>query len=305
MKYITIYLDAVAARGCVAGTVKLYREELRRADRFFTARAIADEKAITERDILDYLEYLKACLSPHQYYKEVTGLKRYLLFCEARGLIFYSPMADIESPKRVRLTKPIFQQEEITAILGRIGSDNDADIRNHAMLMVGYSSTLRPGEVTRLKLQDIDWSNRLLFIEQSKNRKDRIVPVGQEALDAVAKYLADVRPKYIRQETHSILFITMRHGHRMEVHTYQQSLLLTLQRYNIPQFYPGLMRPSGATHLLQNGASTIHIQKLLGHSTITTTEEYLRIGAQDVKKQMETRHPRTKWKDAIREIVNI
>jgi hypothetical protein len=171
MKYITIYLDAVAARGCVAGTVKLYREELRRADRFFTARAIADEKAITERDILDYLEYLKACLSPHQYYKEVTGLKRYLLFCEARGLIFYSPMADIESPKRVRLTKPIFQQEEITAILGRIGSDNDADIRNHAMLMVGYSSTLRPGEVTRLKLQDIDWSNRLLFIEQSKNRK--------------------------------------------------------------------------------------------------------------------------------------
>ena len=155
-----------------------------------------------------------------------------------------------------------------------------------------YSSALRPREVYCLKLTDIDFNTGLLFIEQSKGQKDRIVPVGKVALSWLSKYINEVRPLFIKNQNHDYVFIQQREGKPLNRYTLYTAIQTTLVAFGLPAIKPYSIRSTAATALLQNGMSIEYISKLLGHSELRTTEIYLRVEIHTLEKIFNEKHPR-------------
>jgi len=165
-------------------------------------------------------------------------------------------------------------------------------IKGKAIIELAYSSALRPREVYELKIPDIDFKPGLLFIEQSKNKKDRVVPVGMKAMAWTKKYLQEVRPRYIKDKSHSYLFISHKTGERLTVYGVRWAIQESLRRSGNKPIKPYSLRVTSATHLLLNGMNIVYISKLLGHSIIKTTRGYLHVDLKQLKREINAKHPR-------------
>ena len=150
---------------------------------------------------------------------------------------------------------------------------------------LAYSSALRPRELYNLKITDIDFKRGLLFIEQSKNNKDRIVPVGKTALFWIEKYITEVRPRYIHNKTHNYVFISHKTGEKLTVYGIRWAIQETLRLSGFKPIKTYSLRSTAATALLLNGMSIVYISKLLGHSDIRTTQIYLHIKTIQLQKE--------------------
>lgn len=182
--------------------------------------------------------------------------------------------------------------EEMDYVLSRIRTDSALCLKGKAMLELAYSSALRPWELYNLKISDIDFKKGLLFVEQSKNRKDRVVPVGNNALYWVKRYFTEVRPRYVRDSSEDYVYISHKTGRKLSVWGVRWAIQQTLRLSGFPPFKPYVVRASAATALLINGMSVAHIRKLLGHAELRTTQIYLNIQTHELKQLLETRHPR-------------
>jgi len=149
-------------------------------------------------------------------------------------------------------------------------------LKGRAIIELAYSSALRPRELYNLKITDIDFKKGLIFIEQSKNMKDRIVPVGKTALYWVEKYLRVVRPQYIKGKKHGYVFISHKTGEQLTRFGIRSVIRETLRKSGFPPIKPYSIRSTAATALLLNGMNIAYISALLGHVDIKTTQTYLR-----------------------------
>ena len=177
-------------------------------------------------------------------------------------------------------------------ILSQLRTDTSLCLKGKAMLELAYSSALRPRELYNLKISDIDFKKGLLFLEQSKNRKDRIVPVGSYALHWVKRYLTEIRPRYVKDTREDTVFISHKTGRKLSVWGIRWAIQQTLRLSGFTPFKPYAVRASAATALLVNGMSVAHIRKFLGHTELRTTQIYLNIETREIKKILEERHPR-------------
>ncbi len=173
-------------------------------------------------------------------------------------------------------------------------------IKGKAIIELAYSSALRPREVYEMKIPNIDFKQGLLFIEQSKNRKDRIVPVGMKALAWIEKYLKEVRPRYIKDKSHSYVFINHKTGERLTVWGVRWAIQESLRRSGNKPIKPYSLRVTSATHLLLNGMNIVYISKLLGHSSIKTTRGYLHIDLKQLKQEIKAKHPRVRMEEYLK-----
>ena len=174
-------------------------------------------------------------------------------------------------------------------------TDNVFGIRNKAMLELLYSSGLRAAELASLRMQDVELKRGLVKVT-GKGNKQRIVPVGQKAVDAIRNYLA-VREELRSEHSGDVLFLS-KSGRALD----SRQIYRLLQAYirlvaNDKGFSPHTLRHSFATHLLAGGADLRAIQEMLGHSNLSTTEVYTHVTMEEVMKQYQKAHPRAKDED--------
>lgn len=293
MSYIKVFLEYLQANHYSKSTVKAYEYLLKNMRSYFTKRGIGEVEGINEDKINEYLKTLKTDNCQSRYYIiKVQRITKYFRFLEDESIIFYSPIRDVDLRKPARHSYPTLSKNEIENILSSINTGTTLGVKAKAILELAYSSALRPREIYNLKTTDIDFKNGILFIEQSKNRKDRKVPVGETALYWIKKYIEEVRPGYIKAEKHGYVFINHKTGGKLTRYGIRSAIQRTLAKNKLPPVKPYSLRSTAATALLLNGMSIAYISALLGHSDIRTTQIYLKVKTHQLKQVLLEHHPR-------------
>jgi len=293
MFYVQTFLDHLAEIHYQSKTIRDYRYLLNRLESFCLQQQVTDITAVNEGMIRDFLiSVSNGNPNRKSVYIKICRLRKYFQFLEDKGYLFLPP--DIEQPVRAPPSAPRdhCRSENMGDVLSRIRTDSALRLKGKAMLELAYSSALRPRELYNLKISDIDFKKGLLFLEQSKNRKDRIVPVGRNALYWIRQYLTEVRPRYVKGNSDDTVFISHKTGRKLSVWGVRWAIQETLRLSGLTPFKPYTVRASAATALLVNGMSVAHIRKLLGHTELRTTQIYLNIKTREIKKILEERHPR-------------
>ena len=253
-----------------------------------TCKAVSDETVTTFiHEILDMLS-----LTPGWKYVALLYLKRYFAFLVERSLIFYPPFVPAKKPRYRSGSYKALEKGNLQNLLDEFPTDKDSDIMAKAILELGYSAALRPGEIRRLKIEDIDYQRRMLFIEQSKGKKDRTVPVGEIALRWLRRYVREVRPDYLKDSCERRIFIGMRTGQALSDRAFTEFLSYRLKRAGFEHFSPHQLRASAATHMVEEGLDAGHLQQILGYQRLNTTKIYVQLQTDSLKKVLATAHPR-------------
>ncbi len=208
------------------------------------------------------------------------------------GRLLSDPTRHLASPRRPQHLPRALKTGDVSRLLRSLESDTLLGLRDRALVELLYGSGIRRKEAAGIKLADLDLDGRELLVREGKGRKDRMVPLGKKAKEALAHYLEVARPKLLRGEDEGSVFI----GRRGQPLSGGQIThrVAELGRRILLDLSPHVLRHSCATHLLRGHADIRHIQKLLGHASLSTTERYTKVDLQDLRKVIQRCHPREK-----------
>lgn len=236
---------------------------------------------------LDDTEYSAASVA--RKLSAVKHLSRFLL-AEKRIKNDFTEL--LSAPKLVRHLPDTLSPGEVDSLLDAPSRHSAQGLRDRAFLELMYSSGLRVSELCNLSLQDLDMDDGFLRVQAGKRGKDRLIPVGGKALEALSLYLHNGRPQMVRAKSGSDLFISNR-GTALSRKTIWYWIKEYANRAGIQKpVKPHLLRHSFATHLLSNGADLRAIQEMLGHADIGTTEIYTKVDRERLLDAHAKFHPR-------------
>lgn len=281
-------------RGLSKNTLAGYRRDLDQAAEFFAQRGAAGwrqvngDQASTWIRSLSGRDYTVASLA--RKLSALRGLARYLVRENVREDDF---TALLSSPKPARRMPGTLTEDEIARLLGAVTGGDARALRDRALLELFYSSGLRVSELAGLMLQQVDLEHGFLRVF-GKGAKERVVPVGGKAAEALAVYLAAGRPQLVKPRTGSQLFLNKNGAALSRV-----MLWMIVKKYAkragiAKSVKPHALRHSFATHLLTGGADLRAIQEMLGHSSISTTQIYTAVEPQRLVEHHAKYHPRNK-----------
>lgn len=231
----------------------------------------------------------------HQFH-QVHAVRAFCRWLTRHGYLNYNPVAILERVHMGRpAPQPVLTAKEAELLLSQPDINKGEGLRDRAILEVLYSTGLRRSEASEIEINDIDINNKTLFVRAGKGNKERLVPLGQRAIEWILSYLTEVRTPWAAsnpQERH--LFLNA-HGKALNSNS-----ITSLTRKYI--FAAGitkkgashLLRRTMATQMLNNGAEVKVIQQILGHSNIDTTTLYTRVSFAELKKVYERTHPQNK-----------
>ncbi|MBU1043709.1 MAG: tyrosine-type recombinase/integrase [Candidatus Omnitrophica bacterium] len=227
---------------------------------------------------------------------KLSTLRKYFRYLVKQKEVLLDPTINIELPRsRDYLPKDILTMQEAENLLD-LPDKTILGIRDKAILELLYSSAIRRKELCDLELYDINLKDKTIHIRTPKNRRDRIVPIGNKAKEAIERYLLTSRVLLTKNTKEKAVFLTFT-GKRIRKETLNYMVKKYSKQMKInKKITPHCLRHSCATHLLQNGSNLVIIQKILGHSRISTTEIYTRIVPEDLKLAINKYHPRWRMK---------
>jgi integrase/recombinase XerD len=275
-------------------TVEGYQRDLCQCARFLaTNRKRSSWSEVIGDDVstwlqsLDGADYRAASLA-----RKLSAVRHCARFLLSEKAIKNDFTELISAPKLARQLPDTLSPEEVDALLDAPSRHSAQGLRDRAFLELMYSSGLRVTELCNLSLQDLDLDEGFLRVEAGKRGKDRLIPVGGKASDAVQVYLHNGRPSLVRSKTGSALFLSNR-GSALSRKTVWYWIKEYAGRAGIKKpVKPHLLRHSFATHLLSNGADLRAIQEMLGHADIGTTEIYTRVDRKRLAEAHNRFHPR-------------
>jgi integrase/recombinase XerD len=296
-RLVGLYEDDVRVR-YEAKTAHEYLREVGSFLSWLENRGVALALARTE-DVLSYQSFLYAQRKPNgkpyssgNLKNRIKALKSFFRFLYRRRYLLHDPAASVDYPRSERrLPRVILTREEARKILEAPDTKTPTGLRDRAILETFYGTGIRSSELSNLTPDDVDTEERVLRIVRGKGRRDRRVPLTRAAAEALDLYLAKARGKLVRREKR-LLFIQNR-GSRMDNGTLNRivrqwaAAARVKKRVTCHSF-----RHSVATHLLKGRADIRHIQALLGHASLATTERYTHVELQDLKKVIRRAHPR-------------
>jgi integrase/recombinase XerD len=277
--------------GLARTTLASYRSDL---------AALAAWLATRRRDLLtadraDLLEYLAwrvgARARASTTSRMLSSVKRFYQWALRQGKRTADPTLNIESPKRAKALPKTLTEEDVERLLAAPDVEAALGLRDRAMLETLYASGLRVSELTGLKLAQVSHDMGVVRV-MGKGSKERLVPLGEEALTWLKRYLSAGRPQIVAGKTGDALFVTRRGG----AMTRQQFWNL-IKRYAVKggirkPISPHTLRHAFATHLLNHGADLRVVQLLLGHADISTTQIYTHVARERLKQLHAKHHPR-------------
>ena len=280
----------VVERACSNNTLVSYRNDLNQFDEHVN---LTDVNQITSRHIDQYVKYLshKGYLSTTKG-RKLASVRSFVSYLHSEGIIENDPTELVPTPKRSQHLPKVLKLSDVKKLLRlplHISSAPDA-MRDAAMLQIAYASGLRVSEIIGLDVEDIDFTVGSVRC-MGKGSKERMVPVHRIALDSIDRYVRRGRTTFKQQESKA-LFLNRR-GTRLTRQGFwgivkKYAKLIGLEN-SMP---PHTLRHSFATHLLEGGASIRHVQELLGHASISTTQIYTHLTVEFVRHQYDNAHPR-------------
>jgi integrase/recombinase XerD len=299
------YLDHLTIeRGVAANTLSSYRRDLRRYSKHLSDRGIHDLAKVAEDDVSDFLVALRrgdpdsgtvalSAVSAARALIAVRGLHR---FAAAEGLADLDVARAVRPPTPGRRLPKSLTIDQVLALLEGAGGDSAADgpltLRNRALLELLYSTGARISEAVGLDVDDIDTHARSVLL-RGKGGKQRLVPIGRPAVQALDAYLVRGRPELTRRGRGTpAIFLNVRGG-RLSRQSAWQVLQDAAERAGITSgVSPHMLRHSFATHLLEGGADVRVVQELLGHASVTTTQIYTMVTVHALREVWAGAHPR-------------
>jgi len=214
-----------------------------------------------------------------------------------KGLIESDPAIRLISPKVNKTLPKVLGQKQATALMQTAANLEDEEnsmalrMRDHAILEVLYSSGIRVGELTGLDIKDLDFSRCTMRVI-GKGNKERVVPFGQPAKEALRSYLDKSRSEFINEKSGNALFVGSR-GKRLDTRQVRRIVTSAILRVEgAPDISPHDLRHSAATHMLEGGADLRIVQELLGHSSLATTQKYTHVTIERLREVFANAHPR-------------
>ena len=267
-------------------TIELNKEDLN----LLCKNLNKDSINITYNDILKYLEYLnKNNTKTKSIARKISTFNTYYKFLMISNKIKNNPVSKIELPKIEKKLPSVLTIEEVDSLLDIKVTDSFTS-RNKAMLELMYATGLRVSELVNLSLNDIDLENDIVRTI-GKGNKERIVPIGDYAKDALLIYLNNYRNSMLKGYICDKVFLN-NHGRELTRQGFFKILKARLKEVNINKdVSPHTLRHSFATHLLNNGADLRSIQEMLGHYNLSTTQIYTHVAKDKLKKEYDMCHP--------------
>lgn len=287
------FLDYLSVeRGLSKNTIESYGRDLEKYAAFLKSETINSLDNVKRQDIQDFLMRLKEKgLNASSIARNLVAIKIFHRYLLNQRYIKEDVTSVLETPKLWKTLPDVLDLNEVEAILARPNIRNKQGLRDKAMLELMYATGMRVSELVNLKLNDLNLD--VGFVKCiGKGQKERIIPVGRKAKEALKKYLEKARPKFLKRGEANALFLT-RLGRSMS----RQSFWLMIKHYVRDarikkKVTPHTLRHSFATHLLQRGADLRIIQELLGHASISTTQIYTHINKERLKQIHQKYHPR-------------
>jgi len=277
--------------GLSANTLEAYRHDLEGLDRWVTQRGIALDSA-TRADLLDYLSSsVRQGARPRTTARLLSSLRRFYGYLVREEIIKTDPTALIDSPKLGRPLPKSLTEEQVEKLLESPDVTKPLGLRDRAMLETLYATGLRVSELVGLTLSQVSLTQGVVRVI-GKGDKERLVPLGEEAIEWISRYLTEGRPYLVRRRSTEALFATARGG-PMTRQAYWHNLKTHTRRAGIQsKLSPHTLRHAFATHLLNHGADLRVVQMLLGHADLSTTQIYTHVAQARLKTLHEQHHPR-------------
>lgn len=289
---LRIFLDYLSVeKGLSANTIHAYSLDLKKLFLFFHKEKISWLKA-TEGDLIKFIHHhSRANLSSRSLARLISSTRSFYRFLVLDGLIAKSPATNLSTPKLWLDLPKFLTEQEVENLLAQPKEKNIRGQRDKAMLELLYATGLRASELVSLKLKDLNLEQRYVLC-QGKGGKERIVPFGHSAQEALREYLHKARSRLLKRENPS-LFLSSR-GRAFT----RQGFWKMLKGYGRQaglgkKISPHVLRHSFATHLLEGGADLRSVQLMLGHSQITTTQIYTHVSRKHLREAYNKYHPRS------------
>jgi integrase/recombinase XerD len=278
-------------RGLSPTTRVSYRLDLRLFEAFLKRRGIASLTRVETVHVREFLQSLREGRSPATVARKLAAVKGLFRFLESQRVIQRSPTAFIETPRLWRRLPQTLNLEEVERLIASVKAEG-LGLRDLAMLELLYGAGLRVSELVSLQVGSVNFDAGFIRCI-GKGNKERIVPLGTRAAEALARYLKDERPRLIAKRPGTEALIVNSRGARLT----RQWVWHVLRRYAkaglIPKTIgPHTLRHSFATHLLERGADLRTVQELLGHANIATTQRYTHVDRARLKTVHDKYHPR-------------
>lgn len=273
-------------------TVRDYRADILEFYTFLQIEGVED---------LTQVEYLHARIFVTKLYEEkkarttisrkISSIRSFFRFLNKEYDLDDSAFQALYHPKKELRLPHFFYEEELSKLFMSNEGEDSKSLRNMALLELLYATGIRVSELTSIELKDIDFSLNILRV-MGKGRKERYVPFGHFAAEAMQRYLAESRPKLVKGQKHTTLFVNMR-GSALSARGVRYILNDMMKQAELhTNIYPHMLRHTFATHLLNNGADLRTVQELLGHSSLSSTQVYTHVTKEHLRKTYMNAHPR-------------
>ncbi|RZM22692.1 MAG: site-specific tyrosine recombinase XerD [Pedobacter sp.] len=293
------YLKEFAAylkleRGFSQNSVDAYLNDVAKLAQFYDVAEVSKRAVdITHQDLVDFISWLNELgMLPGTQARVISGMKSYFGFLLVEDLITLDPTQDLETPKLARRLPDILHVHEINELIAAIDLSKDEGIRSRAMLEVLYGCGLRVTEMISLRLSNLHVHEEYIKV-LGKGNKERIVPIGSEALKHVDIYVNSVRNKLnIKSGNEDFIFLNQKGTQISRITVFTMVKALAMQAGITKSISPHTFRHSFATHLIEGGADLRAVQAMLGHVSITTTEIYTHLDKEYLQGMVKQFHPR-------------
>ena len=246
---------------------------------------------VSELEIQEFLAFKFPTSKSRSISRLLATLRRFFRFLLRENKIKEDPTLKIQTPKIPKSLPKSLSEDEVEGLLEAPDIKTDVGIRDRSMLELLYACGLRVSELVGIQLTEVILSDGVIRVT-GKGSKTRLVPMGEEAVDWIKKYLVKSRQNILNKQTSKFLFVTNRGGEMT-----RQAFWYLIKKYalmaNIDKpMSPHILRHAFATHLINHGADLRVVQMLLGHSDISTTQIYTHVARERLKKLHQEHHPR-------------
>ena len=284
---IRSFLDSLyIEKGLSKNTVSSYKNDISSFLSWLNKKQI-NYQQVSGKNINEFISNLfNSGLKSSSINRKISSIKHFYLFLSKKKIIKYSPADEIETPKQEKYLPISMSEDEVERLLSSPNPNQIIERRDKAMIEILYATGMRISELVNLKLTDIDFNRSVLKVF-GKGSKERLVPYGEKAAEALDIYLRD------RKKSDSKNVFLSNRGSQITRGAFWQRIKIYIKRENLKSsISPHTLRHAFATHLLNRGADLRSVQILLGHSDLSTTQIYTHIAKQRLGEILKKHHPR-------------
>ena len=293
-------------RGLAPNSLAAYRRDLRRYETYLRAQGLTAPAHVGEEIVQSYVRHLEALtdddgvrmLAPSSVARALVAVRSFHRFCAREGLVDVDPSEEVGAPRVPQGIPKALDESEIDALLGAVTGDDPLAQRDRALLELLYGTGIRISEAVNLDLDDLDLDDDMVRV-LGKGSKERVVPLGRSARNALETYLRDgrlaLRAGRSRRANDADAVVLNARGGRISRQACWQIVRRAGERVALgDHLSPHVLRHSCATHMLDHGADLRVVQELLGHASISTTQVYTKVSPERLRAVYDAAHPRAR-----------